>query len=386
MNQPAQDPVVLTERAQKAFDALVDDYHRQGECLDQEQVDRLLDKRNLNPAESLCVYELLSEERIEITVDNEDEVQSKPETSTGQPGAFRTPFDRYRQNGRNTRLLSATEEVELGRSISLGQKAFQALTAGEVSDVNVVRDTIKRGEEARARMIASNIRLVISVARPYEKQSDLELIDLIQEGTIGLIRAVEKFDHTRGFKFSTYAVWWIRQAIRRALADKGSVLRYPVHIVENIRRLKMARRILTRMNHGHPPTLQQLADELDWEREKVQFILDLSLASFVSVEAPIREDKETTHGDRLPSGAPTVEDIIFDSQRRAAVETAIGDLTTRERDILLMRFGLDGSRELTLEEVGQRYGLTRERIRQIQDKALKKLRIRAENYNLNEYV
>ncbi len=285
----------------------------------------------------------------------------------------RDPLQIVLRDPRVAQLLTAQEEVDLGRAIALGARAELAHPAGGAYGA-AMRDAIKRGERARERMIVSNTKLVLGVAHHYRHFCDMTLEDLFQEGVCGLIRAVEKFDHTKGFKFSTYATWWIRQAITRAIADKGQSVRFPVHVFERVAKLKRARRVLTRMSGGREPSLRELVDELGWTPEKVQFFSQLSQFMSISLDAPLAEDGEATRLDILPSREPGPDDLAQVAELEIAVQAVLRDLPAREKDIIQRRFGIPNDLDMTLEEIGALYDRTRERIRQIESKGLAKLR------------
>ncbi len=250
-----------------------------------------------------------------------------------------------REAGRHP-LLTAAQEVELSKRIERGDM------------------------QAKQRMIQSNLRLVVSIAKNYRNQG-LPFLDLIQEGTLGLIRAVEKFDWRRGFKFSTYATWWIRQAVARALADKARTIRMPVHIVERLQKLNKAERILwTQL--GREPTLEEVAEEASLPIDQAREVKAAAHAS-TSLDQPVGETEDAVFGDFVACGGPQPDEEVEVSLRSQALARALGALTDRERAVLVLRYGLDNSEPRTLEEIGRTLDLTRERVRQIEGHALKRL-------------
>jgi RNA polymerase primary sigma factor len=272
-------------------------------------------------------------------------------------------------------LLTAQQEVELAMHMEAGQKAAARLAAEEglsEEDRAFLEHEARMGEEAHQQLVQSNLRLVVALARRYVGRG-MALLDLIQEGNVGLIRAVERFDYRRGFKFSTYATWWIRQSISRAIADQGRTIRMPIHVLDAVNKLTRSQRELTQML-GRAPTIEEVAGDLDLEVERVVELTRIALDT-VSLETPVGEDEDGTLGD-------LVEDV--DSERPADVASftslqdqlaeALEGLNEREREVLIMRFGLADGRMRTLEEVGAHFKVTRERIRQLETKALAKLR------------
>ena len=283
-------------------------------------------------------------------------------------------------------LLSNQEEVALAKAIQRGREAMKALSRAPVSPQRRARleFTINEGRLAREHLIKANTRLVVSIAKKYIGRG-VPFLDLIQEGNLGLMKAVEKFDYLRGFRFSTYATWWIRQTITRAIADQGRTIRVPVHMSDRIRRLYKAARQLEQAN-GRKPTTEEIAHELQVEPRKVQWMLKVSWRP-LSLELPVGEDEDAELGsfiedDTTPTPTQTVHQHIL----REKVEEVLSTLSPREARILRMRYGLDNGRAYTLEEVGRKFGLTRERIRQIQGKALRRLRHPRRSRMLRDYL
>ena len=281
-------------------------------------------------------------------------------------------------------LLDAEEEVRLAKAIEAGRTASRKLAQeNDPGKRDKLLKAVEAGIEARDHLIRSNTRLVVSVAKKYMTPS-VPFLDLIQEGNIGLMRAVEKFDHRRGFRFSTYATWWIRQTITRAIADQGRTIRVPVHMSDRIRRLyRIARQL--EQEYGRKPTADEIAEEMQVEPRKVQWMLRVSWQP-LSLEHPVGEDEDSELGNFIENDSLTPTQIAHDNLLREKIEEVLATLTPREARILRLRFGLQNGRSYTLEEVGQKFGLTRERIRQIEGRALRRLRHPRRARQLRDYL
>ena len=284
-------------------------------------------------------------------------------------------------------LLTAAEEVQLAKTIERGKKAAGRLQTKTETNPLVrqrLRKEIQRGKEARRRLIEANFRLVVSIAKKYVGHG-VSFMDLIQEGNIGLIKAVEKFEYRRGFKFSTYATWWIRQAVSRALSDQGRTIRVPVHMGERITQLSRVSRDLVQRN-GHPPTEEEIAAEMGISLRLLERIRQASQYP-LSLEMEVGEDMDSTLGDFLEDDSHVApDDNAIGKLLSERMEDVLASLTARENRVLQLRFGLQDGRSYTLEEVGQKFGVTRERIRQIEAKALSKLRHPRRSRRLRDFL
>ncbi|WDL96349.1 RNA polymerase sigma factor RpoD [Alicyclobacillus sp. ALC3] len=362
----------------EAKSALVELGKRRGSLTYTEIVNRL-GSFDLDPDQLDEFFDHLSEQGVDILNEREDddslddeeeESSSRPEEEeerfnlndlTMPPGVkISDPVRMYLKEIGRVPLLSAADEIELAKRIEAGD------------------------EEAKRRLAEANLRLVVSIAKRYVGRGML-FLDLIQEGNLGLIKAVEKFDYRKGYKFSTYATWWIRQAITRAIADQARTIRIPVHMVETINKLiRISRQLLQEL--GREPTAEEIAAEMDMTPEKVREIQKIAQEP-VSLETPIGEEDDSHLGDFIPDDeAPAPADAAAYELLKEQLEDVLDTLTEREENVLRLRFGLDDGRTRTLEEVGKVFGVTRERIRQIEAKALRKLRHPSRSKRLKDFL
>ncbi len=345
-----------------------------------------------------------ADDAVEVVAEEEDGKAGKPRAGRRRAQSKKKHYTEdsirlYLQEIGRIRLLRADEEIELARKIadllelerireSLGDRLDREPSDREWADEVQMgypqfRYRLHVGRRAKDKMVQSNLRLVVSIAKKYMNRG-LSFQDLIQEGSLGLIRAAEKFDHEKGYKFSTYATWWIRQAITRAIADQSRTIRLPVHLYETISRIKKTTKLLSQ-EMGRKPTEEEIATRMEMTIEKLRFIAK-SAQLPISLETPIGKEEDSRLGDFIESDGETPEDQVSKSLLREDLESVLDTLSPRERDVLRLRYGLDDGRMKTLEEIGQIFNVTRERIRQIEAKALRKLRHPNRNSVLKEYI
>ena len=367
--------------------------------LEAEQFDKILDFLEANNIDVLRITDDDSDDEILLDVDDEDEIEvEKIDLSVPDGLSIEDPVRMYLKEIGKVPLLSAEEEIELAKNMEAGAVAKEKIAILKSREENAteeelaeIKEEIKNlqkdldaGDEAKKRLAEANLRLVVSIAKRYVGRGML-FLDLIQEGNLGLIKAVEKFDYRKGYKFSTYATWWIRQAITRAIADQARTIRIPVHMVETINKLiRVSRQLLQEL--GREPSPEEIAAEMNMPVERVREILKISQEP-VSLETPIGEEEDSHLGDFIQDdNVPVPADAAAFTLLKEQLEEVLGTLTEREQKVLTLRFGLEDGRARTLEEVGKEFNVTRERIRQIEAKALRKLRHPSRSRKLKDYL
>ena len=363
--------------------------------LEAEQFDKILDFLEANNIDVLRITDDDSDDEILLDVDDEDEIEvEKIDLSVPDGVSIEDPVRMYLKEIGKVPLLSAEEEIELAKNMEAGAVAKEKIAILKSREENAteeelaeIKEEIKNlqkdldaGDEAKKRLAEANLRLVVSIAKRYVGRGML-FLDLIQEGNLGLIKAVEKFDYRKGYKFSTYATWWIRQAITRAIADQARTIRIPVHMVETINKLiRVSRQLLQELGP------EESAAEMNMPVERVREILKISQEP-VSLETPIGEEEDSHLGDFIQDdNVPVPADAAAFTLLKEQLEEVLGTLTEREQKVLTLRFGLEDGRARTLEEVGKEFNVTRERIRQIEAKALRKLRHPSRSRKLKDYL
>ena len=367
--------------------------------LEAEQFDKILDFLEANNIDVLRITDDDSDDEILLDVDDEDEIEvEKIDLSVPDGVYIEDPVRMYLKEIGKVPLLSAEEEIELAKNMEAGavakekiailksreEKATEEELAEIKEEIKNLQKDLDAGDEAKKRLAEANLRLVVSIAKRYVGRGML-FLDLIQEGNLGLIKAVEKFDYRKGYKFSTYATWWIRQAITRAIADQARTIRIPVHMVETINKLiRVSRQLLQEL--GREPSPEEIAAEMNMPVERVREILKISQEP-VSLETPIGEEEDSHLGDFIQDdNVPVPADAAAFTLLKEQLEEVLGTLTEREQKVLTLRFGLEDGRARTLEEVGKEFNVTRERIRQIEAKALRKLRHPSRSRKLKDYL
>ena len=370
--------------------------------LDEEQLDKILEVLEQSGVDVLRMSDDVDDipDDDEILINEEEEVDMESiDLSVPDGISIEDPVRMYLKEIGKVPLLTADQEIELAKQMEAGMLADKVINAGDISEaklkdeeVEIVKDLTSEqlkeisetGNEAKKRLAEANLRLVVSIAKRYVGRGML-FLDLIQEGNLGLIKAVEKFDFRKGFKFSTYATWWIRQAITRAIADQARTIRIPVHMVETINKLiRISRQLLQEL--GREPTPEEIAEQMGMPVERVREILKISQEP-VSLETPIGEEEDSHLGDFIQDdNVPVPADAAAFTLLKEQLVEVLGTLTEREQKVLRLRFGLDDGRARTLEEVGKEFNVTRERIRQIEAKALRKLRHPSRSRKLKDYL
>lgn len=366
--------------------------------LDPEKFEMVIDYLEQN---GIDVLKISNDDDVDddIILDEEDEVEvEKIDLSVPEGVSVEDPVRMYLKEIGKVPLLSADEEIELAQNMEDGAVAIEKINVlkgrldgaseeekAEIrEEIKTLQRDVDKGADAKKRLAEANLRLVVSIAKRYVGRGML-FLDLIQEGNLGLIKAVEKFDYKKGYKFSTYATWWIRQAITRAIADQARTIRIPVHMVETINKLiRVSRQLLQEL--GREPSPEEIAKEMSMPVERVREILKISQEP-VSLETPIGEEEDSHLGDFIKDdNVPVPADAAAFTLLKEQLEEVLGTLTEREQKVLTLRFGLEDGRARTLEEVGKEFNVTRERIRQIEAKALRKLRHPSRSRKLKDYL
>ena len=373
----------------------INDYFKDVD-LDEEKFEHVLE---FLEAKGIDVLKMSDDEDDDIILKEEEEVEVETiDLSVPDGVSIEDPVRMYLKEIGKVPLLTAEEEIKLANEMEAGATAAEKINIlkgrfedadeaeqGELNEeITRLQKEVDLGEDAKKKLAEANLRLVVSIAKRYVGRGML-FLDLIQEGNLGLIKAVEKFDYRKGFKFSTYATWWIRQAITRAIADQARTIRIPVHMVETINKLiRVSRQLLQEL--GREPSPEEIAVEMNMPVDRVREILKISQEP-VSLETPIGEEEDSHLGDFIQDdNVPVPADAAAFTLLKEQLEEVLGTLTEREQKVLTLRFGLEDGRARTLEEVGKEFNVTRERIRQIEAKALRKLRHPSRSRKLKDYL
>ena len=380
---------------EKAIEALLEKGRASGK-LTTTEINEAIEKLDLELDQMDYISEQCKELNIEIIEDYTPDTSLDLGTSGSQEEMEMTlyaegitvddPVKIYLKEIGRVPLLTADEEIVLAKKMKEGSLAKKRLSTEELTDEETkeLNAAVKEGAAAKKRLSEANLRLVVSIAKRYVGRG-MQFLDLIQEGNLGLIKAVEKFDYEKGFKFSTYATWWIRQAITRAIADQARTIRIPVHMVETITKVKKTSSQLLHKN-GHDPTPEEIAAELNLPVERIREIMRIAQDP-VSLETPIGEEEDSHLGDFIPDeDAPAPADAASLILLKEKLGEVLSTLTEREEKVLRLRFGLEDGRQRTLEEVGKEFDVTRERIRQIEAKALRKLRHPSRSKKVKDFL
>jgi RNA polymerase primary sigma factor len=371
------------EKVERAIADLVADWERQEGVLRRSQVERMVLKRRLSLDEGVSVFRALDRLGFEL--------EASPVGSPSVEAATDEELERHRgivteeflPSYFSQKLLTPQQEIELGRRIQLGLLAQAELESG--ADNSDLRDFVSLGEHARNCLIEANLRLVLSIAQKFKGPSSLDIADLVQNGTFGLLRAAELFNPDLGLKFSTYATHWIRQGISRGIDSFGNTIRLPVHRLESIRKFRRARRTAF-LELGRQPSIRDIAQALDWKPEKVAYIQHLSSTRMVSLETPVTDDSRLSWSEVIESSTPNPEQVFTEHERRRLIKKLLDALSPRQKAVLIRRFGLSNGQEDTLQKIGDDFCVTRERIRQIETKALKRAKPKARSMGIEQFI
>ena len=388
----------LAKKKKNILDPSDIDKHFEGVSMSEEEYDRLqefMDSNNIDVFRPMEDEDLITDDELGLMMDEASVVEAEIDMDidkidlSGELGIDTDdPVRMYLKEIGKVPLLSADEEIEFAKKMEVGEEAKRKLIekGDNISDRErkSLEKKILEGENSKKKLSEANLRLVVSIAKRYVGRG-LLFLDLIQEGNLGLIKAVEKFDYSKGYKFSTYATWWIRQAITRAIADQARTIRIPVHMVETINKLiRVSRQLL--QEYGREPTPEEIADYMKMDVARVREILKISQEP-VSLETPIGEEEDSHLGDFIPDeNVPIPVEAATQTLLKEQLDEVLGTLTEREERVLRLRFGFDDGKARTLEEVGKEFNVTRERIRQIEAKALRKLRQRSRSGKLRDYI
>ena len=388
----------LAKKKKNILDPSDIDKHFEGVSMSEEEYDRLqefMDSNNIDVFRPMEDEDLITDDELGLMMDEASVVEAEIDMDidkidlSGELGIDTDdPVRMYLKEIGKVPLLSADEEIEFAKKMEIGEEAKRKLLekGDNISDRErkSLEKKILEGENSKKKLSEANLRLVVSIAKRYVGRG-LLFLDLIQEGNLGLIKAVEKFDYSKGYKFSTYATWWIRQAITRAIADQARTIRIPVHMVETINKLiRVSRQLL--QEYGREPTPEEIADYMKMDVARVREILKISQEP-VSLETPIGEEEDSHLGDFIPDeNVPIPVEAATQTLLKEQLDEVLGTLTEREERVLRFRFGFDDGKARTLEEVGKEFNVTRERIRQIEAKALRKLRQRSRSGKLRDYI